>query len=426
MSLKRFFLSSVAVFTVANGGHAADLPAAEPVEYVHVCDAVGIGFFFLPGTDTCLKIDGYVRAEMHWVDGNSNSEESEAFNNFTTRARGRARFDARTMTDLGLLRSFIEFRGTIGPTNSGGYSDGFNVTNAWLSLANDGGALTVGHVSSFYDFWSGNATDTRIGLDDPTTEVNALAYTFAIGNGVSASVSVEDKWFRRSGLAVGLATTGGSAATTSIPTLASAVTDVAELDNEGQEIPDFVANIRVDQDWGLAQIMGTVGRVGGTGFTAGTGATVPDDDKMGWAVGGGVLAKELGPLKVVVEGDYAEGLVRYITTANGASLFDAVYSASGHIDLTKAWTVRTGAEIGVSSNVALAVDFGYANIDHGGLLAKEDYDTWAVAGTFSWKPTLGLTVKSSIAYEEIDADNNAVIISDEKSWGIEGRLQRDF
>ena len=294
MNLKRYFLSSVAALTVASGGHAADLPAAEPVDYVHVCDAIGIGFVFLPGTDTCLKIDGYVRAEMHWVDGNSDSRESKAFNNFTTRARGRARFDARTMTDIGLLRSFIEFRGTIGPTNTGGYSDRFNITDAWLSLANDGGALFVGHVDSFYDFWDGYATNTRIGLDDPTNEVNALAYTFAIGSGVTASVSIEDKWFRRGSLAVGIATTGGSAATTSIPTLASAVTDAAELDNEGQEIPDFVANIRVDQDWGTAQIMGTVGRVGGSGFTAGTGATVPDDNKMGWAFGGGVRAKKLG------------------------------------------------------------------------------------------------------------------------------------
>ena len=118
--------------------------------------------------------------------------------------------------------------------------------------------------------------------------------------------------------------------------------------------------------------------------------------------------------------------MRYITTANGAPLFDAAYSASGNVDLTSAWTVRTGAEFGVSSNVALAVDFGYASIDHRGLLAKEDYDTFALAGTVTWMPVSGLIFKTSVAYEKIDAESPAVIISDEEAWGIEGRLQRNF
>jgi Porin subfamily len=45
--------------TVA-GAQAADLPTrkAAPVNYVHTCDAYGAGFFYIPGTDTCLEVGG--------------------------------------------------------------------------------------------------------------------------------------------------------------------------------------------------------------------------------------------------------------------------------------------------------------------------------------------------------------------------------
>src|ERR1019366_6824850 len=45
---------------------AADLPArqAAPIEYVRICDAYGAGFFFIPGTETCLRIGGLVLGEL--------------------------------------------------------------------------------------------------------------------------------------------------------------------------------------------------------------------------------------------------------------------------------------------------------------------------------------------------------------------------
>src|SRR5262245_27729123 len=38
-------------------------PKAKPVEYVRVCSLYGAGFFYIPGTDTCLKIGGYLRSD---------------------------------------------------------------------------------------------------------------------------------------------------------------------------------------------------------------------------------------------------------------------------------------------------------------------------------------------------------------------------
>ena len=47
------------------GAQAADLPVrkAAPVDYVRVCSTYGTGYFFIPGTDTCMRISGFVMAD---------------------------------------------------------------------------------------------------------------------------------------------------------------------------------------------------------------------------------------------------------------------------------------------------------------------------------------------------------------------------
>ena len=51
---------------------AADLPLkAKAVEYVKVCSLYGTGFYYIPGTDTCIKLGGYLRAETAlWTNSN--------------------------------------------------------------------------------------------------------------------------------------------------------------------------------------------------------------------------------------------------------------------------------------------------------------------------------------------------------------------
>jgi hypothetical protein len=34
---------------------------AQPVQYVKICSLYGDGFYYIPGTDTCLKLGGYLR-----------------------------------------------------------------------------------------------------------------------------------------------------------------------------------------------------------------------------------------------------------------------------------------------------------------------------------------------------------------------------
>src|SRR5208337_5460566 len=60
--------ASLAVAALAPAAHAADLPGVAPIEYVRICDAYGAGFFFIPGTDTCLRVGGLVLGEERGFD----------------------------------------------------------------------------------------------------------------------------------------------------------------------------------------------------------------------------------------------------------------------------------------------------------------------------------------------------------------------
>ena len=60
--VKSLALGSAAALMAVTGATAADLPGAEPVDYVKVCDIKGsTGFFYIPGTETCLQIGGFAR-----------------------------------------------------------------------------------------------------------------------------------------------------------------------------------------------------------------------------------------------------------------------------------------------------------------------------------------------------------------------------
>ena len=65
MNLKSLLIGSAAALT-AVPAFAADVIIAEPepVEYVEVCDVAGAGYFYIPGSRTCLQISGLVRHQL--------------------------------------------------------------------------------------------------------------------------------------------------------------------------------------------------------------------------------------------------------------------------------------------------------------------------------------------------------------------------
>ena len=89
--------SAVGLMTIG-AGQAADLPTrkAAPVDYVRICAVHGPGFFYIPGSDTCIRVGG--RAVFEYANGNvfGRTSDVSSFN-----ATGRLLLDARTATDWG-------------------------------------------------------------------------------------------------------------------------------------------------------------------------------------------------------------------------------------------------------------------------------------------------------------------------------------
>src|SRR5690606_15702419 len=97
MNIKSLLIGSAAALAVVSGAQAADAIVAaepEPMEYVRVCDAFGTGFFYIPGTETCLKIGGYVRAQVDIFEVG----DETAIDMWT---RGRLEISAQSDSELG-------------------------------------------------------------------------------------------------------------------------------------------------------------------------------------------------------------------------------------------------------------------------------------------------------------------------------------
>ena len=64
--IKSLLLGSAAGIVAVATAQAADLPTrkAAPVEYVRVCNVGGITGWTLPGSDTCVKLSGYITAQF--------------------------------------------------------------------------------------------------------------------------------------------------------------------------------------------------------------------------------------------------------------------------------------------------------------------------------------------------------------------------
>jgi hypothetical protein len=186
MNIKSLLLGSAAALAVVSGAHAADAIVAaepEPLEYVRICDAYGAGYFYIPGTETCLKIGGMVRTEAQWHDPYTPGVGFKVGTEWHTRAE--LNVDTATDTEYGPLKTNMIYRfdSTEGTNSS-------KVLFATISL----GGFIVGKTDSQYNQWIGYAgnviNDDVIG--DGPYELNQLSYIFDSGNGFTGVISVED------------------------------------------------------------------------------------------------------------------------------------------------------------------------------------------------------------------------------------------
>jgi hypothetical protein len=304
--MKSLLLGSAAGIVAVASAQAADLPTrkAAPVEYVRVCNVGGITGWTLPGSDTCVKLSGYITAQIEG--GNLNTQynygsigdaataaanplvpqspavaaalagisgldsrttqrvliqASQAQNNttfnrnefgWTTRAN--FGFDIASNTAYGPLIGHFDINAEAG--------SGFDTVNdiylntGYLTWA----GLTAGKAQSFFSFtgggdnWANFASPDRKGYNQPTL----LAYTASFGGGFTATISAENPGQSNARDASGNSGTDlggpfyGNIGVGPNPSL---------ITFGGQKWPDFVGALHVKQGWGEAQVSGVLHNV---------------------------------------------------------------------------------------------------------------------------------------------------------------------
>ncbi|MFB9981596.1 porin [Mesorhizobium kowhaii] len=208
MNIKSLLLGSAAALLAVSGARAADavvVAEPEPAEYVKICDVYGAGYFYIPGTETCLRIGGYVRYDISGgdvgsFDGARSADHMDVGESNDT-WRKKARFTLKTWTgqetELGTLKTYTETRfnfqnhnADTSPDINEAENSGASLNFAWIQL----GGLRVGKDESAFDTFIGYAgnviQDTLVPYGDFDT--NVIQYYFDAGNGFSAVVSLEE------------------------------------------------------------------------------------------------------------------------------------------------------------------------------------------------------------------------------------------
>lgn len=217
MNIKSLLLGSAAALVAVSGARAADavvVAEPEPMEYVRVCDTYGAGFFYIPGTETCLRVGGYIRYDIgvgmfgheDVLDKEDAANGVVDFNDtYFKRARAQLRVDARSETELGTLRAYMALNfqqdtGLTGAVDVDGDAilDGQFTTTGGSSAIDHAlielGGFRVGYTDSLFETLThsaGNVINDDIVPYSPG-KTHMIAYTFAGANGFSATVGLEE------------------------------------------------------------------------------------------------------------------------------------------------------------------------------------------------------------------------------------------
>jgi len=458
---KSILLGSGAVLMAAATAQAADLPSrkAAPVEYVRVCDAYGAGFFFIPGTQTCLRIGGRVRADYAFVPAKtifSGATQAAAGGPVTRtiashedaqhavgwEARGRINVDARTQTSWGTVQTAFQLR----------------MTRDKGVLTSNDGAQGLGHGTGpvlesafirFAGFTFGAARDNFAFMPSLTygaghwasfgNGAKQLAYTHTFGGGLSVTVALQDH----------LDTTNSSqsAATfTGLNSASAAATGTLAPYYVHNSIPQINGRLDWAQGWGEISIAGAYASVNANNVAvaAGTTATTPaiaadtfDASKGVWAIGAGVrinLPMLASGSALWLHAAYADGMSEYAanytsvkTTAfrrdvGGFAMAahpSYVYEGAGtagnayRIETVKSWNVAALLQHFWAPQYRSIAWVSYGSFDApaaasarvwNGTTGFGDATAWNVGKQFAWLPTRDFEIGVEVIYSRVNQD----------------------
>ncbi|MCK1293176.1 porin [Bradyrhizobium sp. 30] len=349
MKVTSSLISGTAAMLALTGAQAADLPVkAKAIEYVKVCSLYGAGFYYIPGTDTCIKLGGYLRVQASLgtnglydaPNTGVGGARNRLSNYYTANSREALTIDTRTATEYGMVRTFFEGAFTwTGGGYSGAGTTAVNGSTAYSTSPTNqisGGGLSVWHAfiqfagftigkaqSQFNTPWTNYPGNNFDGLPGSSgwEPVNQLTYTADFGQGITASFSAQEQVANHTTNIwnVSGATANGLAAG------AYGANDIG-----GTRSPDLVAMLRVDQAWGLLQAS-FAAHDNLAAYYGASETTGHPGDKWGWAGQLGLSIKNIptGPGDTInLTGVYTNGASRYAFNSYMTTTF-AMYGGTG-------------------------------------------------------------------------------------------------
>jgi Porin subfamily len=487
--VKSLILGSAAGLLAMSGAQAADLPVkAKAVEYVRICSLYGAGFYYIPGTDTCIQIGGYLRVD---VLANTNSDDSgnmaatgAAANRFSNYVMARSRqginIDTRTATEYGVVRTFSNLTfswttdnyaglgngtsiyGPIGtaaaPNNAGTGAVGGGTLGMYYAFIQFAG-FTMGKAVSqfsapFSNYPGGYYFDGLVGGGGTITGVNQLTYTSQFGNGVSATISLQEQ---TAYYQAGVANLG--AISNNIGAATGLTGPFGSSDYGGLRAPDIVGVLKVDQAWGSLQ--GSVAAhdnhaayySNANPLVSGTEIAGHPDDKWGWAAQLALSLKTpmTGPGDVLnIQAVYTDGATRYniqdlsqggaVTRYGSTNLPgayqsvgfgvapDTVFATGGQQQLIQTWGMNGGFTHNWDPYWASAIYGAWASVSYndtskllicgvggvggsfrGAVLAPSniiscnpDYNIAQIGFNTRWTPVKNLTFAADVTWQHLD------------------------
>jgi Porin subfamily len=395
--VKSLLLGTAAGIVAVAGAQAADLPTkAKPVQYVKICSLYGDGFYYIPGTDTCIKMGGYVRVQAEYnmggggvalgsgaAEGAQARQTRDLTNDVNYRTRGAISWDVRQQTEYGTLRTYIR-TGVNVTTPADTEAGSVFWDRAFIQFA----GFTVGKTQSFFDLFTygGGMSyhNVRTSGDTGAAGVTVWGYTAQFGNGFSGTLSAESP----------IGHNRASVLDTNIGNFFNAngavTADNAFSSNAGGNgfrMPDVIANLRVDQAWGFVGVSAAIHDASGAYYSGvvnacgGVGVNCVNNghpaDKLGWAVAVGGQLNLPGGDQAGINFAYGEGATGYVTNiGSGMSIYnastsvgfgwisDGVFANGTEVELTRAWSINAAYQHIWNPKWRTSVFGGYVNIDY--------------------------------------------------------------
>lgn len=397
-TLKSLLLGSAAALVVATGAQAASAPASFD-KYTPTIDCP-TGFWNMPGTDTCLRISGQARLliwgfsednvnNFYWpaasnVPGAPGNLDADLTNFYSD---ARVRFDWRRNTDHGLLRVYVEWQSTDTDTDSGAGPNEFRL--GFVQLGN----WVFGKAVSSFVHGASTPNGTDFSPFGHTMRVVQVRYTHSIGNGLSASVALENPHYDNGG--------------------------TANDNNDGRnDVPTAVISLNYASgplDMQLSASVRDVDVASGTATAiAGAASGTTPENGVGYALGFGIAYEVSEQLnvggKVIYTDNSPQNQMDWVTTNSSASLGEEALALQAFIsyEATEDLTFQLAAGwADVDSDLSAASANAITqNINAAGVPVQVEGNLWGVQGLFSWRPVDGFEILGEVGY--LNADDGLI------------------